>query len=54
VFVATGHARMGLTLGPITGRLISECILDGTPSLEIDPLRADRFDKRGRVLSLRN
>jgi D-amino-acid dehydrogenase len=53
VFVATGHARMGLTLGPITGRLVSECILDGAPSLEIGPLRADRFDARGRVLSLR-
>jgi D-amino-acid dehydrogenase len=49
VFVATGHARMGLTLGPITGRLVSECILDGEPSVDIGPLRADRFDARGRA-----
>jgi D-amino-acid dehydrogenase len=49
VFMATGHARMGLTLGPITGRLVSECILDGRPSVNIGPLRADRFDARGRV-----
>jgi D-amino-acid dehydrogenase len=49
VFVATGHARMGLTLGPITGRLVSECILDGEPSVDISPLRADRFDARGRI-----
>jgi D-amino-acid dehydrogenase len=53
VFVATGHARMGLTLGPITGRLVSECILDGRPSVNISPLRADRFDARGRVAPLR-
>jgi len=52
VFVATGHARMGLTLGPITGRLVSECILDGRPSVNISPLRADRFDARGRVAPL--
>lgn len=43
VFVATGHARMGFTLGPITGRLASECILDGRASLDITPLRVDRF-----------
>jgi D-amino-acid dehydrogenase len=53
VFVATGHARMGLTLGPITGRLVSECILDGKPSVDISPLRVDRFDARGRVSPLR-
>jgi D-amino-acid dehydrogenase len=43
LFVATGHAKMGLTHGPITGRLASECILDGRPSLDITPLRTDRF-----------
>ncbi|MFH1844553.1 MAG: FAD-dependent oxidoreductase [bacterium] len=40
---ATGHAKMGLTHGPITGRLVSECILDGETSLDITPLRVDRF-----------
>jgi D-amino-acid dehydrogenase len=48
VFVATGHARMGFTLGPVTGRLASECILDGRPSIDITPLRVDRFDPAGR------
>jgi hypothetical protein len=33
LFVATGHAMMGLTLGPVTGKLISECVLDGSPSI---------------------
>lgn len=43
VFIATGHARMGFTLGPITGKLASECILDGEPSIDISPLRVQRF-----------
>jgi D-amino-acid dehydrogenase len=43
VFIATGHAMMGFLLGPLTGMLASEIILDGGPSLEIGPLRADRF-----------
>lgn len=43
LFVATGHAMMGLTLGPVTGKLISECILDGSPSIDIAALRPDRF-----------
>jgi D-amino-acid dehydrogenase len=43
LFVATGHAMMGLTLGPVTGKLISECLLDGSPSMDITALRPDRF-----------
>jgi D-amino-acid dehydrogenase len=43
LFVATGHAMMGLTLGPVTGKLISECVLDDSPSLDITALRPDRF-----------
>jgi len=43
LFLATGHAKMGLTHGPITGRLVSEAILDQHTSLDITPLRPDRF-----------
>ena len=43
VFIATGHAKYGLAYGPITGRIASECILDGKPSLDISSMRADRF-----------
>ncbi len=43
LFVATGHAMMGLTLGPVTGKLISECVLDGSTSIDITALRPDRF-----------
>ena len=43
LFIATGHAMMGLTLGPVTGKLIAECILDGSPSLDIAALDPNRF-----------
>lgn len=43
VFIATGHAKYGFAYGPITGRLVSESILDGKPSLDTTPMRADRF-----------
>lgn len=43
LFVATGHAMMGLTLGPVTGQLISECVLEDSASMEIAALRPDRF-----------
>ena len=43
VFVATGHAMLGLTLGPITGQLVAEWILDGEPSIDLDAMRVDRF-----------
>ncbi|MEJ2337473.1 MAG: FAD-dependent oxidoreductase [Gemmatimonadales bacterium] len=43
VFVATGHAMLGLTLGPVTGQLVAEWILDGKPSIDIDAMRVERF-----------
>jgi D-amino-acid dehydrogenase len=42
-FVATGHAMLGLTLGPVTGQLVAECVLEGRPSLDLSRLAADRF-----------
>lgn len=47
VVVATGHAMMGMTLGPVTGRLVSETICDGRPSIESPLLSADRFGRVG-------
>ena len=41
--IATGHAMMGLSLGPITGKLLSE-ILSGTrPSIDLALLNPDRY-----------
>jgi D-amino-acid dehydrogenase len=42
-FIATGHAMLGLTLGPVTGKLMAECVLDGSPSIDIGALSPGRF-----------
>jgi D-amino-acid dehydrogenase len=43
VTFATGHAMMGWSLGPVTGKLVSEIISDKKTSLEISPFSVDRF-----------
>jgi D-amino-acid dehydrogenase len=43
LFVATGHAMMGLTLGPVTGRLIADLVLAGRTECDLRPFRLDRF-----------
>lgn len=41
--VATGHAMIGLSLGPATGKIISE-VLNGQPTeMNISPFAVDRF-----------
>ena len=40
---ATGHAMMGLSLGPVTGRLMAEVLSGEPPSLDIALLSPDRF-----------
>ncbi len=40
---ATGHAMMGLSLGPVTGKLMGELLSDETPSLPLDALSPDRY-----------
>jgi D-amino-acid dehydrogenase len=50
LMVATGHAMMGLSLGPITGKLVSEVLSGESPSLPLDLLRPERFaDKSHRT-----
>ena len=38
-----GHAHHGLTLGPVTGRLLAEMITGETPVVDPKPYRAERF-----------
>jgi D-amino-acid dehydrogenase len=38
-----GHAHHGLTLGPVTGRLIAEMLTGEKPFLDPRPYRAERF-----------
>jgi len=43
LLVATGHAMLGLSMGPITGKLIAELISDEQPSIEIEALSPERY-----------
>ena len=38
-----GHAHHGLTLGPVTGRLMADLVTGETPFVDPSPYRADRF-----------
>ena len=38
-----GHQHLGLTLGPVSGRLLAEMIAGETPFIDPKPFRADRF-----------
>lgn len=40
--IATGHAMIGWTLGPGTGKLVSELILDQKPSVDLAPYNPNR------------
>ena len=40
--IATGHAMMGWSLGPSTGKIVSEIISDKKTSLDIHPFHPDR------------
>jgi D-amino-acid dehydrogenase len=53
VVLATGHAMMGLTLAPVTGRLVAEIVSGETPSHDVTALRPDRFRRMRLPLSKR-
>ncbi|MEX0291431.1 MAG: NAD(P)/FAD-dependent oxidoreductase [Flavobacteriaceae bacterium] len=42
LYVATGHAMMGWSLGPATGKLVSELISDKKPSMSLTGFSPDR------------
>jgi D-amino-acid dehydrogenase len=43
LLVATGHAMMGLSLGPVSGRLVADLLTDETPFRPIDRMAVGRF-----------
>ena len=42
-YFAFGHGHVGLTLGPITGKLIADLVNDRTPGVDLKPFAVDRF-----------
>ena len=43
MLVASGHAMLGLSLGPITGKLVSEIVAGRAPTIPVEQLAVDRF-----------
>jgi D-amino-acid dehydrogenase len=43
LYAATGHGRMGITLAPVTGKLLAEVILDSARPPELEPFGVERF-----------
>jgi len=41
--LATGHAMLGFTLGPVTGQLVKEILMEENTSLNIEKLSASRY-----------
>lgn len=41
--IATGHAMMGISLGPVTGELVSQILVGEKPSIELAQLKPERF-----------
>jgi D-amino-acid dehydrogenase len=41
--VATGHAMIGVSLGPVTGTLVAQLVAGESPTLDLGPLRPERF-----------
>ncbi len=44
--VATGHAMLGVTLGPTTGEILAPTVLDGRVTAELAPFSLARFGNR--------
>jgi len=42
--LASGHGMMGLSLGPISGRLAAQVVTGQTPEISLDLLHPDRFN----------
>jgi D-amino-acid dehydrogenase len=43
---ATGHSMMGVSLAPITGKLMAEILSDEKPSIDIGLMNPDRYPSR--------
>jgi D-amino-acid dehydrogenase len=43
LLVATGHAMIGMSLGPVTGKLVAQLVSGERPSIDVAALSPDRF-----------
>lgn len=45
VTIATGHAMVGMSLGPVTGQIVAQLVQGETPEFNMDLLHPQRFDR---------
>lgn len=45
LYYATGHGRNGILLGPLSGRVIADLVVDGSSPIAWEPLRVERFEQ---------
>ena len=45
LIIATGHAMLGVSMGPITGKLVAQLVSEEKPSLGIEAFDVDRFSR---------
>lgn len=45
LIVATGHATIGMSLGPVSGKLVAQITCDQPPLMDVTPLRVGRFSR---------
>ena len=43
LFLAFGHQHIGVTLGPVTGRMVADLVAGRDPGLDLKPYKADRW-----------
>ena len=43
LLIGTGHSTLGFSMGPITGQLLAELVLEKRPSLPLHPFHLERF-----------
>lgn len=43
LIVAAGHATLGMSLGPATGKLVAQIATGDSPEIDLRPLRVERF-----------
>jgi D-amino-acid dehydrogenase len=43
LILATGHGMLGVSLGPVTGKLVSQIAAGEPPLIDLHPFRAERF-----------
>jgi D-amino-acid dehydrogenase len=43
VILATGHCMLGLSLAPVTGRLVAQVASGAGPEIDLAPLAVQRF-----------